>query len=223
MLLALALVLLLVHSAGGGAGAPLHRILGLQAHNHLTRWQLQTCACLRRERSPCAVDDALTTYTDRNFFLAEDGTIVIQPMPSCFVNGSSTPLTNLSVECDAVTHAPLKVDEKNDGGDSAPPQRYTYAWADGNLVTETFQHGQFGIKPRNATVNSQFSNSWPRLHKDGTIVNGGVPQFGNLSLHLEEWSACVDNEKHGGPTTCTNTPGGFWDCVPPDFDGNCVM
>jgi hypothetical protein len=36
---------------------------------------------------------------------------VIQPMPSCFVNGSSAPLTNLSVECDVVTRTPLKVDD----------------------------------------------------------------------------------------------------------------
>ena len=54
-------------------------------------------------------------------------------------------------------------------------------------------------------------------------MNGGVPQRGNLSLHLAGWSACVDNEKHGGPAACTNAPGGFWDCVPPDFEGNCVI
>jgi hypothetical protein len=41
-----------------------------QAHN-LTGWQLQTCL-----RSPRAVN-ALKTYTDRNFFLGEDGTIVM--------------------------------------------------------------------------------------------------------------------------------------------------
>jgi hypothetical protein len=106
-----------------------------------------------------------------------------------------------------------------------PPQRYGFWWAIGNMaVPEIFaEDGQFGIHPQTVTVNSQFSNSWPRTHKDGTQVNGGVPQAGNLSMHLEGWSACVNNEMHGGPATCTNAPGGFWDCVPPKFDGNCVI
>jgi hypothetical protein len=128
---------------------------------------------------------------------------VIQPMPSCWVNSSAGAidfaLVNLTIECDVISVG-LKSDD-----DSTPPQRYSFWWAIGEPSwIENFTHGQFGIRPRNDTVNSQFSNSWPRIHSDGTIVNGGVPQRGNLSLHLEEWSACVNNEKHGGPGACTN-------------------
>ena len=103
--------------------------------------------------------------------------------------------------------------------------RFEYWWAVGNLaIPENFTHGQFGIQPRWRTVSSQFSAHWPHISHDGTqVTNGGIPQSGNLSLHLDMWSRAVNNERHGGPSKCTNMPGGFWDCVPPGFDGNCVI
>lgn len=95
------------------------------------------------------------------------------------------------------------------GGGTAV-DRYSFWWAVGEpSQRENFTVAQFGIHSRSATVTSQFSSHWPHISKDGTeVTNGGIPQLGNLSLHLAMWGAGVNNDKLGGPSRCTNLPTG---------------
>jgi len=106
-----------------------------------------------------------------------------------------------------------------------PP--YSFWWAVGSPGLAFDPRNASAIGPRVATVTSQFTLSWPAIAKSAAgqpvTRNGGVPQAGNLTLHLQAFADAVNNAQHGGPASCTNLPNGRWDCVPEDFDGHCVI
>jgi hypothetical protein len=68
--------------------------------------------------------------------------------------------------------APLVIDVDNSSV-SVP----TFAWAP-------------AVIPSGAAFNLYGNTGlWPRINDDGSLVNGGLPQAGNLSLHLEKLAA----------------------------------
>ena len=127
------------------------------------------------------------------------------------------------LSCSALAVAAPTDGSIQSAGDS---ERYSFWWAIGSpgLRFEA-DNATPAIHSRRLTVSSMFTLTWPYISKadPSTIRNGGVPQAGNLSLHLDGFAAAVNNKAHGGPSQCTNMPGGYHDCVPHDFDGNCVI
>eukprot|EP00755_Sulcionema_specki_P028083 Sspe_Gene.89118::Locus_60968_Transcript_1_1_Confidence_1.000_Length_1860::g.89118::m.89118/K01197/hya; hyaluronoglucosaminidase len=79
------------------------------------------------------------------------------------------------------------------GGEALP--RYAVFWNVGETKDPPMPVEPFGILPRNYTevgggcstpgCSSWSQGVWPVITSDGKVVNGGVPQAGNLTLHLE--------------------------------------